>query len=170
MANLEVFKTKKKNIAQLVCNRRTINCFIGKNGIRKKTREGDMVTPCGIFTFSEIYYRPDKIRNLRTHLPLKKIYKNSYWCVDSRSKSYNSYQIKKKHYLCEELYRKDELYDILITLDYNFNPTKKYKGSAIFVHCTDNHKQFTEGCLALKKKDILLILKFIRPQSKLIIY
>ncbi len=170
MTNLEVFKTKKKNIAELICSKKKLICFVGANGIKKKTREGDMVTPKGTFKFLEIYYRPDKIKNIKSNIPIKKIYRNSFWCVDSKSKFYNCYQNKKKKFLCEKLYRNDGLYDILITINYNTEPTKKFKGSAIFVHCCKTEKRYTEGCLALKKKDLIKLVRLIKPQSRLIIH
>ena len=51
---------------------------------KKKTREGDKVTPIGTFEFSEVYYRPDKVKYLKTCLPLKKINKAFFWCVDPK--------------------------------------------------------------------------------------
>ncbi len=169
MTNLQVFKTKKKNIAELIFRKNKLSCYVGANGIKKKMREGDMVTPKGTYRFLEIYYRPDKVEGLKANIPTKKIYKNSFWCIDSKSKFYNRYQNKKK-FLCEELYRNDGLYDILITLNYNVRPTKKFKGSAIFIHCCGTKKKFTEGCLAFEKKDLVKLVKVIKPQSKLIIY
>ena len=168
MANLKVFKTKKKNIGVLVHDKIQCKCFLGSSGIGKKTREGDKVTPIGIFEFSEVYYRPDKVKYLKTCLPLKKINKTSFWCVDPRSRFYNSLQ-KKKNYICEELYRNDDLYDILITLNYNLNK-KKFKGSAIFLHCSDLSKNYTDGCIALEKQKLLKILNSIKTYSKLIIF
>ena len=170
MANLEVFKTKKKNIAELTFSKNNLICFVGANGIKKKTREGDKVTPRGTFRFLEIYYRPDKVKNIKSNIPTKRIYKNSFWCVDSKSKFYNCYQNDKKRFLCEELYRNDDLYDILITINYNIKPTKKFKGSAIFIHCSEAEKKSTEGCLALEKRHLVKLVRLIKPQSKLIIY
>ena len=70
--------------------------LFGIKGYWEKTREGDKVTPIGTFEFSEVYYRPDKVKYLKTCLPLKKINKASFWCVDPKSKFYNSFQTKKK--------------------------------------------------------------------------
>ena len=168
MANLKVFKTKKKNIGVLVHDKIQLKCYLGSKGIGKKTREGDKITPVGTFRFSEVFYRPDKVKSFRTCLPTKKINKTSFWCVDPRSRFYNSLQ-KKKNYICEELYRNDDLYDIFITLNYNLNNTKKFKGSAIFLHCSDLSKNYTDGCIALEKKKLLKLLNSIKIFSKLII-
>jgi len=42
------------------------------------------------------------------------------------------------------------------------------KGSCIFLHLTKDYKP-TQGCIALKKKDFLIILKLIKKKTKIII-
>ena len=37
-------------------------------------------------------------------------------------------------YIIMRNYRKENVYDIILVLNYNMNPTKKNKGSAIFIH------------------------------------
>ena len=170
MTNLYVFKTKKKNIANLIFGEKRIPCFVGKNGIGRKTREGDKITPIGVYKLLKVFYRQDRIKIPQTKIPRKSIKKNSYWCVDSKNCFYNCYIQKRINLFYENLYRKDDLYDIFITCDYNIGPTKKFKGSAIFVHCSNEMTKFTEGCIALEKKYFLEILKFIGPLSKLIIH
>ena len=36
-----------------------LKCSLGKNGIKNKKKEGDKITPKGIFTFGRLYYRAD---------------------------------------------------------------------------------------------------------------
>jgi len=45
---------------------------------------------------------------------------------------------------------------------------KKNKGSCIFIHITKNYKP-TAGCIALKKKDFLILAKIIKKNSKIVI-
>ena len=40
------------------------------------------------------------------------------------------------------------------------------KGSAVFIHLTDDYKP-TEGCVALKKKDFEIFLKLIDKKTKI---
>jgi len=169
VANLKVFKTKKKNIGVLIHEKIKFKCYLGSKGIGKKTREGDKITPIGTFKFSEVFYRPDKVKHLKTCLPKKKINKTSFWCVDPRSKFYNSLQTK-KNYICEDLYRNDDLYDIFVTLNYNLDNIKKFRGSAIFLHCNNLSKDYTDGCIALEKNQLLKLLNSIKTYSKLIIF
>ena len=142
-------------------------CSIGKNGIKKKRKEGDLITPKGIFSLKNVYYRPDKIKNLETKLKKIKIKKNMAWCDDANSRFYNK-QIKlPSRYHHEKLYRKDRIYDIIVTLNYNTNPIIKNKGSAIFVHLAKKNYQATAGCIALKKKDLLHLLSVIKKDNKI---
>ena len=169
VTNFYVLKTNKKNIAHLMYDRKIIKCKVGKNGIGIKTREGDRVTPRGTYKFFEVFYRSDRVNDIKPKIPTKKIERKSVWCVDSKSPFYNTFQKRKKNFCCENLYRKDHLYDIFITTSFNINPVKKFKGSAIFLHCLDKN-DFTEGCLAIEKNHLFEILKLIKPSSKLIIY
>ena len=78
MTNLYIFKTKKKNIASLQYRGNSINCFVGENGIGRKTREGDKITPRGEFKLLKIFYREDKVDIPKTSIPSQKINKNSF--------------------------------------------------------------------------------------------
>ena len=50
-------------------------CALGKAGIKKKEKEGDNVTPKGIFKIIKMYYRSDKIKNITTDVKKIKIKK-----------------------------------------------------------------------------------------------
>jgi len=142
-------------------------CAIGKNGIKKKIKEGDFVTPKGIFSLKSVYYREDRIKNLKTKLKKIKIKKFMAWCDDPKSKFYNK-QIKlPSRYSYEKLYRNNKIYDIIITLDYNTNPIIKNKGSAIFIHISKKNYKPTAGCIALKKKNLMNLLSVIKQDNKI---
>ena len=89
------------------------------------------------------------------------------WCDDSLSKKYNKEINFPFKYKAEKLYRKDKIYDIFINILYNQNPTKKNKGSAIFLHLTNKKYKPTKGCVALLKKDLLKILPYIKKNTKI---
>ena len=88
------------------------------------------------------------------------------WCDDPNNKNYNKEIILNKKNKGEKLFRKDCTYDILIVIEYNTNKTKPFKGSAIFIHITKNYYP-TQGCIALKKNDLLILLKIIKKKSKI---
>jgi len=126
-------------------------CALGKAGIKKKEKEGDNITPRGIFEITKILYRADKIKKIKAFIRPIKIKKNMGWCDDSKSDYYNQ-QIKLPNkFGHERLYRNDNLYDIILVLNYNTNPIIKKKGSAIFIHVSKNSYKKTKGCIALKK-------------------
>jgi L,D-peptidoglycan transpeptidase YkuD (ErfK/YbiS/YcfS/YnhG family) len=142
-------------------------CALGKAGIKKKEKEGDNITPIGIFKITKIYYRADRIKNITTSIKKIKIKKSMGWCDDPNHNSYNK-QIKlPSKYSHEKLYRKDNLYDLILVLNYNTNPIIKNKGSAIFLHISRDTYKRTKGCIALKKKHLILLISKIKKNIKI---
>ena len=143
-----------------------LRCSLGKAGIKKKIKEGDNITPRGVFKIIKLYYRADKIEKIQTQIRKIKIKKKIGWCDDPRSIFYNK-QIKlPNNFSHEKLYRNDNLYDLILVLNYNMNPIIKNKGSAIFIHVAKNNYQPTRGCIGLKRIDLLTILKKIKKHEK----
>ena len=142
-------------------------CTIGKKGLTKKKIEGDKKTPIGIFSLGALYYRSDRNFKPLTKLKCVKIKKVMGWCDDIKSKKkYNKIINISQKLRHEKLYRKDHKYDLMIVINYNIKKTKLGKGSAIFLHLTKNYKP-TAGCIALKKKDFLIILRLINKKTKI---
>ena len=157
-----------KNKDTLLIDEFKFKCCIGKNGIKKNKIEGDLSTPKGNFGLEDLYYRKDKLSKPITRLQIKEIKRNFGWCTDNKSNLYNKQIINKKKLKHEKLFRKDYKYDLLIVISYNRKKIIKNKGSAIFLHLTKNYKP-TAGCIGLKKKDFLIILKLIKKNTKIII-
>ena len=150
----------------LLCDEFKFKCSIGKNGKTSKKIEGDNKTPKGLYALGPLYYRKDRLPKLSTKLKKIEIMKNFGWCDDVKSKFYNKpikTNINVRH---EKLYRNDKKYDLLIPIEYNSKKPKKNKGSAIFLHLTSNYKK-TQGCVAIKKKDMLILLKLINKKTKI---
>jgi L,D-peptidoglycan transpeptidase YkuD (ErfK/YbiS/YcfS/YnhG family) len=156
-----------KNKVSLKFDEFLFKCSIGKKGLTKKKIEGDKKTPIGKFSLGNLYYRSDRILKPVTRLKCIKIRKEMGWCDDIQSeKKYNklvNINEKVKH---ERLYRKDHKYDLLIPIKYNTKKPKLGKGSAIFLHLTSNFIP-TKGCVALKKKDFLIMLRLINKKTKI---
>ena len=142
-------------------------CVLGKAGIGKKIKEGDSITPRGIFKLVKVFYRADKIKNLQTSLKKIRIKKNMGWCDDSKSKFYNKLIRLPSNFGCEKLYRSDRLYDLVVVLNYNLNPIIKNRGSAIFIHVAKKTFKKTEGCIALNKENLINLLSVIRKNTKI---
>ena len=140
-------------------------CALGKNGIKKKIKEGDNITPKGKFKLTKIYYRQDKIKKIKCSITKIKIKKNMGWCDDPKSNFYNQ-QIKlPSKFSHEKLYRNDRIYDLLVVVNYNTKPIIKNKGSAIFLHIAKKNYEKTKGCVALKKKHLIQLLAVIRKNT-----
>ena len=145
-------------------------CSIGKMGLTLKKKEGDIKTPKGIFGIENLYFRKDRIDLPVTSLKCVVIKDNMGWCDDIKfPKKYNKLIKINKKFKHEKLKRKDHKYDLLIPIKYNFKKPMVGLGSCIFIHLTNNYKP-TAGCIALKKKDFLIMLKLINKNSKIIIY
>ena len=147
-----------------------LRCSIGKRGISIKKREGDKKTPKGEFRFKYILYRKDRIFKLKTKLKKIAINKKMGWCDDPNSNHYNKIINYPSKFSAEKLWRKENIYDIIIIIDYNLNPIIKNKGSAIFLHIAKKKYQPTNGCVAVNKKNIRLITSTINKKTKLKIY
>ena len=155
-----------KNKDTLIIDDFKLKCCIGKKGLKKDKIEGDKSTPKGIFTIGKIYYRKDKVDKPSTNLKIKIIKRNMGWCNDPNNKFYNKEIKINKSISAEKLYRKDYKYNYLIVINYNTKKIIPYKGSAIFIHLTNNYNP-TAGCIALKKKDLLILLKLINKKTKI---
>ena len=141
-------------------------CCVGKSGVTKHKVEGDKKTPKGVFKLENLYFRKDKNLKLDTKLNKVPITKNMGWCDDVRSEKYNKLvkiNNKIKH---EKIFRKDSTYDLMIPIKYNMISPKKRKGSAIFLHLTKDYKK-TLGCIAIKKRDMLILIRLINKKTKI---
>jgi L,D-peptidoglycan transpeptidase YkuD (ErfK/YbiS/YcfS/YnhG family) len=141
-------------------------CALGKSGIGNKKIEGDKITPRGTFNIIKIYYRSDRIKKLSSKFRLIKITKKMGWCDDPKSKKYNQLINLPTKYSHEILYRKENIYDLILVLNYNMKPTFKNKGSAIFIHIAKKNYKETAGCIALKKSDLIYLVKEIQKNTK----
>ena len=156
-----------KDKATLVFDDFIFRCAIGMNGITKKKVEGDKKTPIGTFSLGNLYYRKDRNIKPLTKLKCIPIKNDMGWCHDVNSKKYYNKLIKiNKKIRYERLFRKDNKYDFIIPINYNSKKPKIAKGSAIFIHLTKNFKP-TSGCVALDKKDFLILAKLINKKTKI---
>ena len=144
-----------------------LKCSIGKSGLSHSKKEGDLTTPKGLFKLGLLYYRKDRIKSLKCSIKKKIIKKNMGWCDDIRSNKYNKQIRFPFKFTAEKLYRKDKLYDLCLEIKYNNAPIVKGRGSAIFLHLIKKGKKNTEGCIAISKKEFLLILPLMNKKTKI---
>ena len=156
-----------KNKASLLFDSFIFKCAIGIRGLAKNKIEGDKKTPIGKYSLGNLYYRKDRNPKPLTKLKCIPIEKDMGWCDDIKSKkNYNKLIKVDRNISHEKLFRKDKKYDFIIPISYNTKRPKIGKGSAIFIHLTNNFEP-TLGCVALKKKDFLILLKLINKKTKI---
>jgi len=143
-----------------------LKCALGKRGIGYKKKEGDLITPVGKYKIKYILYRKDRIKKIYSKIRTIVIKKNMAWCNDPESKDYNKLIKLPSDFSFENLYKKENIYDIVLVLDYNMNPIIKNKGSAIFIHVAKKNYKKTEGCMALRKIHLLKIIKLLESNTK----
>ena len=159
-----------KNKHTLEIDQFKFKCCIGKKGSTRNKKEGDKKTPKGTFAIGNLYYRKDRIEKPLTSIKSLEIKKEMGWCDDIRfPRKYNKLIKIEKKIKHEKLRRKDHKYDLLIPIKYNFKKPIVGLGSCIFIHLTKDYKP-TVGCIALKKKDFLIMLKLIKKNSKIKIF
>ena len=146
------------------------NCSIGKKGVTKNKVEGDLKTPSGLYKIGPLYYRKDRAKKPDTRLKCIPITKTMGWCDDIKNKkNYNKLITVNKKLHHEKLFRRDHKYNFLIQIKYNYKKRIIGKGSCIFIHLTKNYKP-TAGCIALKEKDFLIMLKLIKKNNYIKIF
>ena len=159
-----------KNKHTLQIDEFKFRCCIGKKGSSINKKEGDKKTPIGKFKIENLYFRKDRKKKPSTSLKCIEIKNPMGWCNDIRfPKKYNKLIKIEKQIKHEKLKRKDYKYDFLIPIKYNYKKPIVGLGSCIFIHLTKNYKP-TAGCIALKEKDFLIMLKLIKTNSKIKIF
>ena len=153
-----------KNKSTLIIDDFKFKCSIGKRGLNSNKKEGDFTTPKGVFNLKKLYYRKDRVGVPKSKINKKIIRENMAWCDDPKHKKYNEEIKTQKKKIKESLFRKDHKYDYVISINYNEKKIPN-KGSAVFIHLTNNYKS-TAGCIALKKKDFEILLKLINKSTK----
>ena len=88
------------------------------------------------------------------------------WCDDPKTSYYNKLIKLPFKFSYEKLHKKENIYDIILVLNFNMDPIKKNKGSAIFIHVAKRNYKETEGCVAIKKSQLLKIVGQIKKNTK----
>ena len=141
-------------------------CAIGKRGIGYKRKEGDLITPKGKYKIKYILYRKDRVKKIKSKIKKIEIKKDMGWCDDPRSRDYNKIIKLPTSYSFEKLHKKENIYDVILVLNYNMSPIIKNKGSAIFIHAASKNYKKTKGCVAIKKTSLIKIVKELNKNTQ----
>jgi L,D-peptidoglycan transpeptidase YkuD (ErfK/YbiS/YcfS/YnhG family) len=142
---------------------------LGRSGILALKREGDGGTPLGCFPVRQVLYRADRMRRPRTKLPLRAIDARDGWSEDPADRNYNRLVKLSSDSNADRLKRDDHLYDLVLVLGYNDRPRVRGRGSAIFMHLARPGFAPTAGCIALERRDLLMLLAGLRRGAGIVV-
>ena len=142
---------------------------LGRGGILANKHEGDGGTPRGTFHPRKLWWRADRHRRPRTHLPVRAIRLEDAWCEDPADRHYNQPIRLDSEAAGDRLTRKDHLYDFIVEIDHNTRPRIAGRGSAVFLHLARENFGPTAGCVSMTKSAMLQLLRRLGPQTKIVI-
>jgi L,D-peptidoglycan transpeptidase YkuD (ErfK/YbiS/YcfS/YnhG family) len=143
---------------RLIWRGQTIRCALGQGGVRVDKEEGDGATPAGLLPLRRILYRADRVPPPRCMMPVEPIATDDGWCDDLTHRDYNRFIHLPHDGRREELWRRDEVYDVIAVLGWNDSPVVRRRGSAIFLHIARPDYAPTDGCVALSLPDLSRLL------------
>ena len=140
---------------------------VGRGGLTRDQREGDGATPAGVHRITGLLYRADRIAGPAPWaVPIGP---GDLWSDDPDDPAYNAGVHAPHPYSHERLRRADRLYDVVLTTDWNADPTVPGRGSAIFLHVWRAPRYPTAGCLAFRRDHLLALLRHVRPGTRVIV-
>jgi L,D-peptidoglycan transpeptidase YkuD (ErfK/YbiS/YcfS/YnhG family) len=136
----------------------TFPCWLGRDGLTFRKREGDGKTPIGFWTLRSGYFRADRMGKPRGGLRLAALSADLGWCETPASGQYNRKVRLPFRDVSESMWRTDNAYDFVFPTDHNERPRVKGAGSAIFFHLLRDGADWTAGCVAIRGLDMQKIL------------
>lgn len=155
------------NIYQASYGDKKWRCAVGPNGIGKKSKEGDGISPAGRWPLRQLFYRADRIEKPESFLKSTVITKEMGWCDEPTHPDYNKQVQLPLAASHEEMWMDSDVYDCVVVLGQNDDPVVPGAGSAIFLHISRPNYTPTAGCAAMSKADLLEFLKLATPDTHL---
>jgi L,D-peptidoglycan transpeptidase YkuD (ErfK/YbiS/YcfS/YnhG family) len=137
----------------------------GRAGVKADKREGDGATPAGTFPLVAVLYRRDRIAPPTSHLPVRPLAPSDGWVDEPADAQYNRLVQLPYPASAEQMWRDDELYDVLVIIGYNMDPVVPGAGSAIFLHVATPDFTPTAGCIAVSKDVLVGLIALLGPGS-----
>ncbi len=158
-------KPGHKTRGLLVAGNLVLECALGKGGITAFKREGDGATPLATMRLLYGYRRGDKGVLPSSRLPLGRVRRLDGWCDAPSDANYNRPVRLPYAASHEDMWRRDDLYDVCIVMDWNIAPRRRGCGSAIFFHLARPGYTPTEGCIALRRADMARLLPHLTDRT-----
>ena len=148
---------------------RRVRCALGKAGVKPaaEKREGDNASPAGVWPIRRVLFRPDKGPAPRTALPVAPIAPDDGWSDAPDDPAYNRPVKLPQPASAERMWRDDDIYDLVVVLGYNDDPPVVGRGSCIFLHLARPGWTPTEGCVAVTREDMEVLLAAAEPGDAL---
>ena len=140
----------------------TVQAALGKGGVIAFKREGDGGTPRATMAVLSGFRKGGLLTPDHAGLPLRRVGGHDGWCDAPAHACYNRpvrLPFPASH---ETLVRDDVLYDFGFVLDWNIRSRRRGSGSAIFLHVAKPGFPPTQGCIALKRRDMLRLMPLLR--------
>jgi L,D-peptidoglycan transpeptidase YkuD (ErfK/YbiS/YcfS/YnhG family) len=116
----------------------------------------------GRWALRRVLYRADRGMRPRANCEVRPLTTRDGWCDCPSDRNYNRPVRLPYPARVEAMWRGDRLYDIVVVLGHNERPRVRGHGSAIFLHVARPDRLPTEGCIALKRRNLELILARMR--------
>lgn len=148
---------------------RLIPCTLGRSGIRAATAkaEGDAATPAARLRITACLYRPDRLPAPGPWAQAMRL--GDLWCDAPGHPAYNRLVRGPLAASHEVMRRADPLYDIVLVTDWNSDPVRPGRGSAIFVHQWRRPGHPTAGCIAMDRGDLIWLAARARPGMSILV-
>ena len=142
---------------------------VGRGGISLSKREGDGTTPAGTYPLLVGFYRQDRVAPPHSGLPMRALAPQDAWVDDPADANYNRLVSLPYRARTEPMWRRDEIYDVVVVISYNMNPVVPGAGSAIFLHIARPDFSDTSGCIAVQREVLIDLLPLLGPSSRITI-
>lgn len=153
---LDLIVTRSGDGWQASYGERVWHAAVGRSGLRRDKLEGDGASPVGRWPIRRVLYRADKLGAAPVSVfDTAVIDQRDGWCDAPEHPDYNrpvQLPFAASH---EEMWRKDDLYDIVVVLGHNDDPIVPGEGSAVFLHVASAGYGPTAGCASMTREDLL---------------
>jgi len=163
-------RPSRRNQGRLSAGPVSVPVALGRTGIKADKREGDGGTPAGRFRPVRLWWRADRLPRPRTSLPVRRITPDDAWCENPNDRRYNRAFRRSANEPGDRLRRNDGLYDVIVEIDHNTRPRIAGRGSAVFIHVARPGLAPTAGCIALKRHDLLALMRRLSRKTRIVIH
>ncbi|HEY2042727.1 MAG TPA: L,D-transpeptidase family protein [Jatrophihabitans sp.] len=143
-----------------------VSAWLGSAGMSTNAREGFNGTPVGSFGLTQAF---GNNADPGSPMPYFQATADDWWSGDSASPTYNSHQhcaastCPFRTSESENLHDAGWVYGYALVINYNMFPARPGKGSAFFLHVTEN--QPTAGCVSIPADQMVRILHWLNPAA-----